>query len=246
MMARGLSALLLVMVWSAAAVWVDDRSLPTPLAVLAAAGREIATGDLIEAVLVTLARVCVAFFLAMLAGSVVGYWLGRWRRADSILDLWLIILLNIPALVIIILAYVWFGLNEVAAIGAVAVTKLPNVVAVVREGARSLDPKLEAVAAIYRFSAATRLRHVVVPQLQPYLAAAARTGLSLVWKIVLVVELLGRSNGVGFELHLRFQNFDVAGILAYSLSFTAVMIAIEFAVLQPLERRARLWRVATV
>jgi ABC-type nitrate/sulfonate/bicarbonate transport system ATPase subunit len=56
--------------------------------------------------------------------------------------------------------------------------------------------------------------HVVLRQLAPYLAAAARSGLSLVWKIVLIVELLGRPNGVGFEIGVAFQLFDVTRILA--------------------------------
>jgi NitT/TauT family transport system permease protein len=58
------------------------------------------------------------------------------------------------------------------------------------------------------------MRHFILPQLAPYLAAAAHSGLSLVWKIVLIVELLGRPNGVGFEIGVAFQLFDVTRILA--------------------------------
>jgi NitT/TauT family transport system permease protein len=76
----------------------------------------------------------------------------------------------------------------------------------------------------------------------PYLAAAARGGLSVTWKIVLIVELLGRSNGIGFALNLFFQNFNVAGILAYGLSFAGIMLLLEFFVLQPLEQRVNAWR----
>ena len=76
--------------------------------------------------------------------------------------------------------------------------------------------------------------------------AATRGGLALIWKIVLVVELLGRSDGIGFQLHMAFQVFDVASILAYSLAFIAVVQLIELALLQPLERRASAWREAGV
>jgi len=75
-----------------------------------------------------------------------------------------------------------------------------------------------------------------------YLAAAARSGLALVWKIVLVVELLGRPSGVGFQIATFFQFFDVAGILAYALAFILVVQAVEWGVLQPLERRLTQWR----
>jgi NitT/TauT family transport system permease protein len=83
---------------------------------------------------------------------------------------------------------------------------------------------------------------VVIPQLAPYIAAAARSGLSLVWKIVLVAELLGRPNGVGFEIGTAFQLFDITHILAYALAFAAVVMMIETFLVQPFERRASRWR----
>jgi NitT/TauT family transport system permease protein len=79
----------------------------------------------------------------------------------------------------------------------------------------------------------------------PYLAAAARSGLSLVWKIVLIVELLGRPNGVGFEIGVAFQLFDVTKILTYALAFIAVMLVIETFLVQPLERHVSRWRPRT-
>jgi NitT/TauT family transport system permease protein len=69
--------------------------------------------------------------------------------------------------------------------------------------------------------------------------------LSLVWKIVLIVELLGRPNGVGFEIGIAFQLFDVTRILAYALAFVVVILAIEILVVQPIERRASRWRPRT-
>ena len=59
---------------------------------------------------------------------------------------------------------------------------------------------------------------------------------------MLVVELLGRSNGVGFQIGLHFQLFDVTGILAYALAFIAVVQLIEWTILQPLERHVSRWR----
>ena len=90
--------------------------------------------------------------------------------------------------------------------------------------------------------AVARLRHVILPQLAPALAAAARSGVALIWKIVLVVEFLGHSNGVGFKIHLLFSSFDVARVLAWALAFVAVMLAIDLMILRPWEARANRWR----
>src|SRR4029453_4616272 len=163
--------------------------LPDPQAVAAAIVDEARSGMLAFNLGATLARVAAAFIIAMALGSVIGLIMGRWRIADRLGDPWLIVLLNLPALVIIVLAYVWAGLTETAAIAAVALNKLPIATVTGREGARSLDPRPDEMAQVVRLGAWPRLRHVILPQLAPYLAAAARSGLSLVWKIVLIVEL---------------------------------------------------------
>src|SRR6202022_2166929 len=164
------------------------------------------------------------------------------RLANRLADPWLIVLLNLPALVIIVFAYIWAGLTETAAVAAVALNKLPIATVTVREGARSLDTALDEMAQVFRMRIWMRIGHIVLPQLAPYLAAAARSGLSLVWKIVLVDELLGRSNGVGFEIGGAFQLFDIPLLLAYSLSFVAVVLAIEIVLVQPFETRLSRWR----
>ncbi|PRD41450.1 ABC transporter permease [Phyllobacterium phragmitis] len=237
-----LSFAALVIAWHISASLWPSRSFPTPLSVFQTFLTETASGDLPYHLGITLWRVAASFFLAMIIGSAIGIFLGSKRRADQFFNPWVTLFLNIPALVVIVLAYVWFGLNEAAAIGAVAVNKIPNVIVTMREGARAIDPRYSEMATVYRFGPLDRLRHVVLPQLQPYFAAASRSGISLIWKIVLVVELLGRSNGVGFQINLFFQLFDVAAILAYTLAFVAVMLLIEYIVVQPLEHASTRWR----
>ncbi len=237
-----LSVLGFLLVWYVAAEIAQSRLLPGPVVVLRYIVDEALHGDLLAELGITLWRVLASFVLAMAIGSVVGLAMGQSPALNRVLDPWLIVLLNLPALVVIILAYVWFGLNEAAAIGAVALNKIPNTIVTLREGARSLDPGLEEMARAYRLSPWSRLRNVTLPQLQPYFAAASRSGISLIWKIVLVVELLGRPNGVGFELHLNFQLFNVTAILGYTLAFVAVMLAIEYLLVQPVERHTTRWR----
>lgn len=231
----------LVAIWTVAALIAQSDLLPGPLAVWAAVEREVAE-DYFVHLGATLLRVSAAFVLAMGIGSAVGIALGMSETADRVFGGWLVFFLNLPALVTIILCYVWFGLIEAAAIAAVAINKIPNVAATLREGSRALSRDLAEMALVYRLSWTDRMRQVVLPQLAPFFAVAARNGLALVWKIVLVVELLGRPNGVGFEIHSLFQLFDVAGILAYAIGFILVVQAIEIGVIGPWERAANRWR----
>ena len=242
-MARLLSLVVFFATWLIGSALAGPEMLPGPLAVVDTILGEARTGALFLHLGTTLARVLLAFALAMTLGTALGILMGRSPTADRLGDPWLLILLNLPALVVVVLAYIWGGLTETAAIAAVAVNKLPTAIVTVREGARALDPTLDEMARVFAMPRWRAFRHVVLPQLLPYLAAAARSGLSLVWKIVLVVELLGRPNGVGFEIGIAFQLFDVTRILAYALSFTALVLAIETFLVQPLERRASRWRL---
>jgi NitT/TauT family transport system permease protein len=216
--------------------------MPPPQTVALFFWRDLTNGDLPMAFAATLARVAIAFVASMLGGSIFGYLAGRSARINALLDPWVVIVLNLPVLVVIVLAYIWMGLNDTAAVFAVALAKAPTVVVTVREGARALNPGFADMASAFHLPRWRRLRFVVLPQLLPYLAAAGRSGLSISWKIVLVVELLGRPNGVGYQLNLFFQDFNVTGILAYGITFAALMLLVEAALLQPLEARANAWR----
>jgi len=236
------SLLAFLVLWQLATVFAPSALLPPPLKVFGRIGEEMASLALPNHLAITLGRVVVSFALAMLIGAVLGMAMGRWRLADRFFDGWLVLGLNIPALVTIILCYVWFGLNDWAAIIAVAINKIPTVIVTIREGARAVDHELLRVAQAYRLSRWRTFAHVYLPQLTPYLLASSRAGLSLIWKIVLVVELLGRSNGIGFQLNVFFQFFDITGILAYTLAFAAVVLLVEGCLLRPLERRLTRWR----
>ena len=216
--------------------------LPPPTAVFASLWEHAKSGELGHHLRITLGRVALSFFIAMVVGTAVGIVMGRSRRLDATLDGILVLGLNIPALVTIILCYVWFGLTEAAAILAVSINKIPTVVVTVREGAKAVDHGLMEVAQVYRIGTRATLLKVYLPQLYPYLMAAARSGLALIWKIVLVVELLGRSSGVGFQLGTFFQFFDIESILAYTLAFAAVIMLVEAVGMRPLERRFTRWR----
>ena len=241
-MIKSISLIALFIIWHFFSAYLKTETLPSPYAVFITLQDELLNGSLLYHLGMTLYRVLVSFTVAMIIGVFFGILMGNNKKVNNIFDSWNIIFLNIPALVLIILSYVWFGLTELAAIIAVSLNKIPNVVVTVREGAKTVDKQLLEVASVYKVSSIKRFFTFYLPQLYPYLIASARGGISLIWKIVLVVELLGRSNGVGFKLHEFFQFFDIAAILAYTFAFVLIMIAIENFIFLPLDNRANKWR----
>jgi NitT/TauT family transport system permease protein len=190
----------------------------------------------------TLMRAAIAFVAAMSVGTVIGIIVGRNEVLDRIFSTWVIVGLNVPAIVIAIVLYIWLGLTDFALILAVTLNKVPIVIATIREGVRSFSRDYDELALAFRMSFWRRMRLISAPQLMPFVLAAARTGLSLIWKIVLVFEVLGSDGGIGFRIQTFFQFFDITGIFAYTIAFIIVVFAFEYLVLRPLEGRVLRWR----
>ena len=218
------------------------RLFPTPVAVAQELWQLAAQGPLLSDLGKTLARATSAFVIAMVLGTALGIVLGRRRWLDRLFSAWLLVGLNLPAIIVAIVLYIWLGLTELALVTAVVINKIPLVITTIREGVRSFSSDYDELAAALRLPWLRRLRLITLPQLMPFILAAARTGLSLIWKIVLVFEVLGSDGGVGYRVSVQFQFFDITGILAYTTAFILVVLAFEYGLLRPLERKVLQWR----
>ncbi len=238
----GLSVLMLLAVWQGIAMVLDSRFLPSPVVVAGHILFLTQKAHLLPDFGVTLARAACGFAIAMVLGTAAGIALGRSRLVDRLFLNWVVVGMNLPAIVIAILCYIWLGLTDTALVLAVVLNKTPLVITQIRQGVLSFDPAYDEFAAAYRLSRRDRFWNIQVPQLVPYLLTAGRTGLSLVWKIVLVFEVIGSDSGVGFRVSLFFQFFDLKGILAYTTVFVCIVMALEHLFIGPLERRLLAWR----
>ena len=237
-----LSIFLFIIIWQSVAIIANSDVFPSVVDILKSFFEHLLHKDLIYHTGITLQRVFIAFIIAMIIGVFFGIIMGLFPKVDSLLDIFLIIGLNMPALVTIIICYIWFGLTDFSAILAVIINKVPIIIVNIREGIKSMDKKYLDLAKIYEIPKKDIIKKIYLPQIYPYIMATTRLTISLVWKIVLVVELLGRSDGVGFQIALFFQDFDITSIFAYSFAFIFIVILIEKILLNPLEIKMRRWR----
>jgi NitT/TauT family transport system permease protein len=239
-----LSLPLLLIIWQLLATIFPHRLFPSPLEVALEIGALAGGGALLADLGKTLLRAGVGFVAAMALGTLLGLLLGRLPVLDRLLSGWLVVGLNVPAIIVAIILYIWLGLTEFALVLAVVLNKTPLVTVTIREGVRSFSRDLEELALAFRFDLYRRIRLVYLPQLLPFMLAAARTGLSLIWKIVLVFEVLGSDGGVGYRISVFFQFFDITGVLAYTSAFILVVLGFEYLVMRPLEMHLLRWRWA--
>jgi NitT/TauT family transport system permease protein len=216
--------------------------LPGPVEVFSFIGREIENGRLAFHVGITTRRVLIAFTIALVAGVALGALMGRSKRADDLLQGWLIVTLTIPRILLFVVAYLLSGLNDRALIVALVITVLPTIVVTIREGTRALDGGLIEMARAFRRSRLQVWSRVILPQLMPFVVGTARGALALSWKMVVLGELLGRTSGVGYQISFYFQFFNMRGILAYGITMMALLAFIDLVLMGWLQRRAFRWR----
>jgi len=237
--AAGAAALLAA--WAGVSLSLGAQVVPDPYRVARLMWSDAQSGTLLHHLGITMLRVAVAAALAMLCGGLAGVWMGLSRNADMFWASWLVAALTVPRLLIIVVAYLLIGFNDVAAVAATTLAVAPGVAVALREGTRALDWKLVDMGRAFRVATRTQWRRIMWPQLLPYAAGSARNALSLSWKMVLFAELMGRPSGVGYQIAFYFQMFNMGQILAYGTATILVAAVLELA-MSDLERRVFRWR----
>ncbi|MBI3013487.1 MAG: ABC transporter permease [Candidatus Tectomicrobia bacterium] len=241
---RGLSLLAILVVWWIISLFFPPSFIPGPEIVLKKVAALLFTGEFLFHMYKTLLRVILGFLWAFVIGSLIGMVMGFSRLAEHFFEVEVLVGLTIPGLAWAIISLMWFGIRDFSAIFSIFIIILPMIAVNMWEGTKALDRELIEMGHAFKASRKMVIRHVVIPQLVPYLFAATRFGFALAWKVVVVAEMLGLSNGVGFMINHSFGLFDMEGVLAWTLSFTLVMILLEFGIVKLIEKRATKWRPA--
>jgi NitT/TauT family transport system permease protein len=239
---RALSLLSLVLLWFVTSLFLSPNVLPGPVTVVATMIDNLGEPETYVDLGTTVYRVVAGMLIAVAGGLVIGLVMGLSKFGEEFLDSWVLVAFTVPSVVYGILAILWFGLNDAAAIVAIGVTATPAVAINMWQGVKAIDLSLIRMGRAFHFSRSSILRKLVVPQVIPFLLAALRYALGLAWKIATVVELIGLSSGVGYQLGYWFGLFNMTQVLAWTLMFTIVLLLIEFVILKPTEHWLTRWR----
>ncbi|MGE0801948.1 MAG: ABC transporter permease [Lautropia sp.] len=235
------SASILGVWWFGSAVLPPDI-VPPPPEVFTEMAQLLFSGDAWFHLGATIRRIAIGFSISVLLGFVMGLLMGFGRKTAQYVEVWITFIITIPSLCWAIIALAWFGLRDTAAVFTIVAITFPLIAVNFWSGVRQVDASLVEMARIFRADRWLIIRRVVAPQLTPYAIAATRYGLPMAWKMAIIAEMLGLSNGVGYMLMYWFHVLNMVQVFAWMLLFTAVMLAVEYAVVRPLERLSMRWR----
>jgi NitT/TauT family transport system permease protein len=190
----------------------------------------------------TMIRVLASFIISMVVSTALGIMMGSNENAEAFFETYILVGLTVPSLAIAMIMLLLFGIGNVAAIAAIVLTMIPIITENMWQGTKDLNQELTRMGRAFEADRISLIKDVVLPQLVPYILAASRFGLSISWKVTVIVEYLGLGNGIGYQIRQAFGLFSFVGVLAWTLSFVFVMVILEFGVLKVIEERLTRWQ----
>jgi sulfonate transport system permease protein len=223
----------LVIVWQLAAVvgWIDQNLLPAPTTVVATLIGLIRDGTLGGDLLASSIRWIVGFLIGGTLGLLAGSFVGLSRIAEQVLDTSLQMIRTIPFLALAPLLVLWLGLDEPPKITLIALASFFPLYLNTFAGIRNVDRKLIEIGRVYRLSQLELLLRVILPAALPEILTGVRYGLSVAWLALVLAELLGAQQGLGYLLSegREFVRVDIVlcSILIFALAGKVVDLLVR-------------------
>jgi sulfonate transport system permease protein len=213
---------LLVVVWqlSSSFGWLSTRVLPAPLSVVTAFWTLAVSGELWTHVQVSAGRALIGLAIGGGLGLLLGLLTGSVRFFETLLDSSIQMVRNIPALALIPLVILWFGIDEAAKLFLIAVAVFFPIYLNTFHGIRNVDPGLIEMGRTYGLSRWGLYTQIILPGALSSILVGLRFSLGLMWVILIVAETISAQAGIGYlTMNAReFLQTDIVlvGILLYA------------------------------
>jgi sulfonate transport system permease protein len=213
----------LIVAWQIASSlgWMSTRVLPAPLAVITAAWTLAESGELWVHVQVSAVRALSGLAIGGGLGLLLGLLTGSVRFFETLLDSTIQMVRNIPALAMIPLVILWFGIDESAKLFLIAVSVFFPIYLNTFHGIRNVDPGLIEMGRTYGLTRWQLYTQIILPGALSSILVGLRFSLGLMWVILIVAETISAQAGIGYlTMNAReFLQTDIVlvGILLYAL-----------------------------
>ncbi|KIG07595.1 ABC-type transporter, integral membrane subunit [Burkholderia sp. MR1] len=236
-------AILLLWEYAARSGVLSTRVLPEPLAVVKSAWALVQSGDMWANVEVSAWRALLGLAIGGGVGLVLGLWTGLFRPFEVALDSTVQMIRNIPALAMIPLVILWFGIEEEAKIFLVALGVFFPVYVNTFHGIRSVDANLIEMARSYGVKGFALYRDVILPGALPSILVGVRFALGLMWVMLIVAETISAQSGIGY-MTMNAREFLQTDVVVVGILLYAVLGKLADVLAKALERVALRWHPA--
>ncbi len=233
--------LTLILGWELLSVWISPMVLTGPVETLIALFHQLFNGVFWQQLGISLTRLLLALLLGATIGFGLGLAAGRRPKLKFFLEPFRWFLMSIPPVIVVLLAMLWFGMGTEMVIFIVVALLAPTVYINTLKGIEMIDPKWLELAQVYGFSRWQRLTRVYIPAISAPLTATLVIVCCNGVRILVLAEVLGTHDGMGYQLANARSSFDTAELYAWVVVSLLIVAALEFLLLKPVQRSISRW-----
>lgn len=213
-----------VLVWQALTAYFDDAYFPTPVEIAGKmhelwfsgpASHLFLTAVAVDDIVPSLGRLLGGWLAGGAAGIALGLVLGRSRAGLDYADAVVNFGRALPAPALLPVFLVLFKIGTPVQLATIVFGVVWPVLLNTVQGAQSVEPVMVDTARVYGASPARLLFTVVLPASLPKICSGLRIALGLSLVLMVISELVGATNGIGYRFQLASQSFDLPAVWAW-------------------------------
>src|ERR687897_75832 len=240
---RVLSLITVGLVWEAVGRTQSPHLLPPLSRVLTTWIELLLSGQLFQALGVSLQALVLGFLLSVLFGVPLGLLMGRYRRLESFLNIYMTALLTVPMISFIPFLVIALGLGLRSRVWIVFLFAFVIIAINTTAGVRNVDPTLTEMARSFGARESELFVKIILPAAMPMIMAGIRLGMGRAVLGMVTSEMILAVVGFGAMLMTFGASFNSPALFATIL--TIVLIAVGLlGLIQYLDRRLTPWRAA--
>lgn len=239
--AIGPLALLALWTVGSAAGWIETRVLSAPWTVVTTAGEHIADGRLQEHLAISAQRAGLGLGIGTAVGVVLAVIAGLSRWGEAIIDGPIQIKRAIPALALLPLLILWFGIGEQMKVITITLGVVVPVYIHTHHGLRTIDARYVELAESLRLPRGVFIRRIVLPGALPGFLLGMRFAVVNAWLALVVVEQVNSVSGIGYMMELARQ-YGQTEVIIVGLVLYALLGLLSDGAVRLVQRRALSWR----
>lgn len=238
-----ISFVALAAVWQIAAMFSPPYLFPGLDVIARSLLKILGSWDLMSQGLITWARLGVAVAGSLVIGIPIGIAMGMAPAIDDYLRPIVKFIMGVPALNWVIIVIIWFTFIELRIVFVLLMICTPITVFCVYDGVRSIDARLFDMVKSFGASPFQVVRLLLWPFVKAFAFTAAKLNIGVAVRTVIVAELVGAPSGIGKELDLAKNVFDMGMVMGWTLWMVLMLLLMQWGIEQ-FEHAALRWRTA--
>jgi ABC-type nitrate/sulfonate/bicarbonate transport system permease component len=204
-----LTVVILLAVWETVARLMHSVYVPPVSTILATFFKEWFSPTFGQQAVPSLYRMAVGYVVATIVGVSLGVIIGSSRPIFRLLDPALQFLRAIPPTAIIPVGILLIGIGDTMKMVVIAFGAMWPILINSADGARLVPTQRLDTARIFGLTRFETLVRVIVPSAAPMIAAGMRTGLSIAFIMIVVSEMIGSTDGLGYYILSAQRTFAI-------------------------------------